>query len=414
MSRLVALIFHNWPLKLAAIVLATLLYAGLVLSRDADSFTGSVQVLPTKLPEGTVLVTNLEPVTLVRYLRSGDGNSVVTPDSFSATVDLSGVDPDAGPTFVPIEVVAVNPALGVVSWEPAGLNVQLDRIVSKTVPVQVIEGPPPENLEVRDPVVDPETVVVRGPDSAVSQVVAARADVAIDPSGIDFDRDVELIPVDALGNAVLEVDVEPALAHVTILVLTDSTTKSVAVNPIVTGTPATGFEVESVTVEPALVTVEGDADQVAAIVRADTQPISISGATEGVSVPAELALPEGVLPLGDGTVQVTITLRTVTVTRNLDAAVVPAGEAAGLIYELSVASTLVTVGGSPADLNRIDASTFTVSADVTGLPPGTHEVELEATLPSGVRLVAINPPTVTVTITSPPLASASPGPSASP
>ena len=68
MSRLVGIIVHNWPLKLAAIGLATLLYGGLVLSQSAQTFTeGVIPVQARNQPPDTFLVTTLDPVTEVRY-----------------------------------------------------------------------------------------------------------------------------------------------------------------------------------------------------------------------------------------------------------------------------------------------------------------------------------------------------------
>ena len=40
MTRVLGVLIHNWPLKLAAIGLATLLYGGLVLSQSSATLTG--------------------------------------------------------------------------------------------------------------------------------------------------------------------------------------------------------------------------------------------------------------------------------------------------------------------------------------------------------------------------------------
>ena len=49
-------------------------------------------------------------------------------------------------------------------------------------------------------VVEPETVAVRGAESVVDRVVEGQANVVIEPTGLDVDREVELIPVDALAT----------------------------------------------------------------------------------------------------------------------------------------------------------------------------------------------------------------------
>jgi YbbR domain-containing protein len=59
---------------------------------------------------------------------------------------------------------------------------------------------------------------VTGPASIVDQVAESEANVAIDATGLDIDQDVELIPVDNVGDRLTPVDVEPTTAHVTIAV----------------------------------------------------------------------------------------------------------------------------------------------------------------------------------------------------
>jgi YbbR domain-containing protein len=408
-KRLGRLLFHNWPLKLAAVALATMLYAGLVVSQSVQELPSSIAVVPT-LPKDAVLGAGLPNVTRISYVTLGDASARASADTFRATIDLSGVDPNAGTVYVPIKVESRDPRFAVVNWEPPGLNVALDPLKSKKVPVRVSEGTPPAGLEVRPAVISPEMVTVRGAASVIDRVVEARADVVIEPNGLEIDRDIDLVPVDVQNNRLTPVQVTPASAHVTIAVFTDRETRQLPVTPFVTGTPATGYEVASVTVSPLLVTVEGNADQLVGLASADTEPISISGATQDVTKDAALALPQGVLPVGRSTVQVTITLRPQAGTRTYDAAIVLAGGQAGLDYRVSTTHALATVGGPIADLERLDGATFTLLAPVGGLGPGTHEVTLAANLSIGLTLVAVNPRTVTVmvTVASPATPSASP------
>jgi hypothetical protein len=63
---------------------------------------------------------------------------------------------------------------------------------------------------------------------------------------------------------------------------------------------------------------------------------------------------------------------------------------------------LITVGGSPADLDRLIGATLAVDLDVTTLGPGTTEVAVTAALPPGVTLVGASPPRVEVIVTARP------------
>lgn len=400
MTRVVGLLFHNWPLKLAAIVLATMLYAGLVVSQSVQELPTSIAVVPT-LPPKAVLGESLPQVTRIRYITIGDASARASADSFRATIDLTGVDPSAGSTYVRIDVKSVDPRFTVVNFDPPGIYVQLDPLITKTVPVRVATGTTPSGLDVRPAVVSPKTVTVRGAASVIDRVIEARADVVIEPNALDIDRDIDLIPVDAQDNRVTPVDVVPAAAHVQIAVFSDRETRPLPVTPLVTGDPAAGYEVASVTVTPLLISVEGDADQLVPLLSAETEPISINGATQDIVTDAKLALPPGVLPLGESTVHVTIKIRQLTGTRTYDAGVVVAGRQAGLDYQLSTTHALATVGGTIADLDRLDAAAFTLTAQVGGLGPGTHVVTLEANLQVGLSLVTLSPATVTVTVTAP-------------
>ncbi|HEX2754871.1 MAG TPA: CdaR family protein [Candidatus Limnocylindrales bacterium] len=408
MTRLLGAIVYNWPLKLMAIVLATLLYAGLVVSQSTFEIPAALQIHPLNQPLTAVILGNLPYVSRVRYVANGDVGAGPTPDSFRATIDLSGVNPEAGSTYVKIDVSSNDPRFLAVDWEPRGINVQLDPFRSYQVPVRVNKGTVPDNLDVRPAELSVSTVTVSGPDSVVKFVVEARADVLIDPSGTPVDRDVPLIPVDQLGNRLTPVQVEPASVHVTIAVFNNSRKKVLAVNPIVTGTPPQGYVVDTITVTPSTVTVEGNADQLSALVRADTKAISIGTATGTIDTDVDLDLPAGVLPIGSKSVHLTITLKVETGTKAFAAALVPVGRQPGLEYRFSTLNILVNVAGPLADLDRLDPSSFTVPLDVTGLGVGVHEVMPTPNLQAGLRLLNVDPATVTVTITAP----ASPAPSA--
>jgi YbbR domain-containing protein len=414
-NRVLRLFTHNWPLKLAAIVLASMLYAGFVVSQSVQEFQGTVEIKPLNIPEEASLGDNLPQVTNIRYISVDDASARASADSFQATIDLADVDPLAElPTYVPVRVRSVDPRFTVVGYAPQGINIQLDPVkVKENVPVNVVQGSTPEGLDVRTPIVSPEVVTVRGPASVVDRVTEVRADVVIEPNGLDIDRDVDLIPVDIRGDRVTPVEVNPATAHVRIAVFRNLESRPLPVTPVVTGQPAAGYRLESIAVSPLLVSVEGDADLILGLAEADTMPIQINGATQDIVTDTELNLPEGILPAGgaDVTVRVTITIRPIAGTRNFDAGIVLAGRQAGLDYRLSIDHAVATVGGPLADIDRIDPAAFTLRAPVGGLQPGTHEVTLEANLPVGLSLVTSEPATVTVTITA---AAASPSAAASP
>jgi YbbR domain-containing protein len=410
LTRVVRFLVRNWPLKAAAVVFATLLYGTLVVSQNQRTINVSVPVSAINQPAGVVLLSNLDSVTQVKIFAPQD-SAALDSSSFRATVDLSNVDPKVGRVLVPVHIEPIDDRVQVLEVVPGRISIEVDQIATRTVPVIVEKGPVPSGLDVRAPVLSTDTVTVKGPASEVRRVDRAEARIQIDPGGIDFDRDVELIPVDALGNELAPVDVEPATIRVRIAVFTDRRTRSLPVKPNVTGTPAAGFEVASVAVQPLILTVEGDADQLAGLSSVDTAPISISGATGNISTSVGLALPTGVLPIGGESVRVTIGIRQVTATRTFSAGIVLTGSRSDRVYSLSTDHVLVTLGGSIADLDGLEGRSFNVQAAVGGLEVGRREVAVVANLPAGLTLVAASPPSVVVTVALPPPSAA---PSAAP
>jgi YbbR domain-containing protein len=414
MSRFIQFLVRNWPLKLAAIILATLLYAGLVLSQSAQVWTGSVPVVPLRLPTSAVLLNNLPPVTSIRYFAPTEVAQRLTSASFSATVDLSAAQPQADNPIVIAKVTVTNadPRVTILDYDPPSIIVRLDPLVTKNVPVTVDHGDVPAGLELREPVLSVSEATVSGADSVVRLVTSAQARVVVQPSGIDVDQTVDLVAVDARGEVQSPVKVEPSSVHVQIAVGSGLQTRSLAIHPVVTGTPAAGFEIESIAVEPPAVSVEGDADALAALAKVDTDPISVTGASTDLVRTVPLDLPAGVSSISGDSATVTITLRPVAATRTYSVGIVLSGARDDRTYSLSTDSVVVTVGGTVAALDSLDPRTLAVVADVDGLAPGNHKVRLKISLPADVQLVATSPPEVTVSVggnaTPPPQPSPSP------
>jgi YbbR domain-containing protein len=223
--------------------------------------------------------------------------------------------------------------------------------------------------------------------------------VRLDPSGIDVNETVGLVPVDARGEIVTGADVQPSTVRVTIQIGSQLSTKTLPVSPVVAGTPSSSVEITSVEVQPALVTVEGEADALAGLVSVETRPVAISGATTDVEAVVGLDLPNGVAALGVEQVRVTITIRPRTGTRTFEAGVQVVNSASDLVYVPAIDRVLLTLGGTLEALDAVDPTRVAARLDVAGLGLGTAPVTVTVRLPAGVTLVAASPLAVTLTVT---------------
>jgi len=305
MKRALRFLIHNWPLKVAAIALASLLYGGLVLSQTTVEFTSPVPIQIENAPADVIVLSNPGAVTQITYVAPPDLGLRIDSATFRASVDLADVDAGAGSASLPVSVEAVDPRVQVLDFEPRVIVLDLDRVATKSVPIRAILLNVPEGFETGEPIVEGSTATVRGPQSIVSRVTEAQAPVTIDGSGINVNQLVTLVAVDEQGAAIssaVRVDVEPAQVRVRVPIFSDRRSRTLPIRPNVIGTPAAGFEVASVEVDPAVASVEGDANDLAGLDRADTAPIDIAGASSTVTQTVGLALPEGVQALGSGTV----------------------------------------------------------------------------------------------------------------
>ena len=178
MTRILALLVHNWPLKLAAVGLATLLYGGLVVSRSTSTLDDIVIPIGTVgQPADSFLLTSIDPVTQIRYF--GPPGTRPRSSDFEATIDLSGIQPGSGPQRVRVQVVSIDTRIRIVGVQPDQVTVNLDIVGRKAIPVVIEHAPAPEGLELGDESAAPDTVEVFGPASVIERVVAARASVII-------------------------------------------------------------------------------------------------------------------------------------------------------------------------------------------------------------------------------------------
>jgi len=415
-TRLTGLITHNWPLKVAAIALATVLYAGLALSQNARVWPGRVPIEAVNQPTGAFLLENLGDVTSIRYYAPADVASRISSSDFQAVVDLATVTPVQGgaPVSVPVEVIALDPRIKVLDYTPDRVAVRLDPVITRTVPITVDRGTIPVGLEIGDPVLSAQTAAVRGASSLVERVETVSARVAIDPTGINVDGEVDLVALDARGDAVAPVDIEPDRVHVTIIVGRESASRSLPVAPDLSGAPAAGWSVRSVTVEPPVVTIRGPLEAVAAMTSIPTVPISLAGRTTDLTATVDLVAPAGVEVIDGAQVRVTVVIAADRGSRSFGVGLRPTGAVEGRTYALSVPDVLVTLGGTSAALDAVDPTKLSASVAVGGLEPGSHAVKVVFKAPDGTSLVAISPATVTVVVAAPSSATPSPSPTPTP
>jgi YbbR domain-containing protein len=387
------------------------MYAGMIVLQSTQPWPGKVPIEPVNQPEKSVLLNPelLGQVGNIRYIAPPDVK--LTASNFRATVDLRDAKvSESESSFVKVRLVADDSRVQIIDYQPQQISVRLDPLVTRSVSVRAKLGTPPSGLEPGTPVLSFTKVDVTGAASDVRRVSYAEARVGIDASGLDINKDVDLVAHDAADAVVNNVEFNPLSVNVQVQVGSQLRTETVAVHPVTQGNPAAGYYISSIDIDPPLVSVRGEADALARLNDlADTKPISIAGRTGDVSVSVALNLPSGVEAVDTTAISVVVHLQSPSSTRSVTVGIVPDGARPDRVYTLSILNVIVTLGGADAALNAFDTSTLVATVSVGDLDVGTYTVKLTMTLPPGIKALPMSPSEITVVVDKP----ASPGPSAS-
>jgi YbbR domain-containing protein len=204
-------ISRNFGLKVAAVLIGIILWFTfnyLTAGETKYSKTIVVPVTVQHVSSGLVAATTIRQVTIeLAGTRSRlDG---LAPDDFTAFVDASG---KVGGTYALDISIRGAGTDTIKSVTPESATLVVDRYGFRRVPVVLEDAGPSSGPPVR---VAPETVVVAGAQSAVSQVMAAQATVAYPADKGAVVMELRPVPVDAQLHPVTGITVDPPVVRAT-------------------------------------------------------------------------------------------------------------------------------------------------------------------------------------------------------
>jgi YbbR domain-containing protein len=371
--------------------------------QEAEAFSSGIDVEFVNVP-ANLAVANASQ-TSVRIRIEGPRNELadLTAADFDATVNLGGFD--EGVRNVEVEVTPPNRRISVTDVTPRRIDVTLEPLRSKEVPVEVrLVGSPQIGFEATDTEVDPERVSVSGAASLVALVETAVAEVNLTALRADFTQDrVELHPRDVRGGAISRVTVNPGTASVRVRLEQREFSLSFTVAPNITGEPAEGHNITGINVSPALVTVTGPLEvlqSIDALRGISTEEISIADARSDVARSVQLLLPPDARVEGEPTIIVRVSIEAAMGQFTYD--IVPQIRSVGSGLRATVAGPVrVTLSGPIPVLRQLSPDAITVVADAQGRDEGLHSLEIQVQAPAGTRVVGTEPETVGIALTRP-------------
>lgn len=191
------------------------------------------------------------------------------------------------------------------TMNPSRAYITLERVLTADFELQIIAEGRPANDKYPVLTAANRFVRVSGPRSQVSRVVGAA--LQVDLTGIY--EDTSLLPMvqllDAAGRQVTGLLVDPGAVAVNIELLSG---KELPVRPVVSGEPAAGYELHSITVEPSSIVIYGPASVLEGLTYLETELVNLEGLTEDTEFTVDLVLPTDIYGAQETTMRVEVTV----------------------------------------------------------------------------------------------------------
>lgn len=331
-----------------------------------------------------------------------------TAEDIIVRADWSNLPP--GTHAIPLEVTTARRA--VVDTRPAQLTVTLEQRQARQKPV-IIErladvptgyvhvGSTPEQTQ----------ILISGTLAQVEAVDRLLARIDLSQARASFTDEVALIPVDVNGVAVSDVTLSQSTVSVAVEIRQREDVLAVPVSPQVDydSVPA-GYVARLDNFTPETATVRGSPGLLALLPEIlDTVEIDLSGRTasftEQVAVELPDSLPAGTLTILEGQIiDVSIVIEARVAQRQFDGVAVQVIGGTGEVRVIPSRVSVILTGPQPV-LDALEADDVFVTVDVTGLPPGTADVQPQASI-TGAQIAAdgvrVIPAAVGVIIIEPP------------
>ncbi len=396
---------RDLPLKAAALAIALLLWVAAVEAAPREKvewFPGRVPVERPEIPAGYVLRGQLGDVRVLVRAPEATFDKIAQQD-LRATIDAADLDAARDePQDAMIHVSASDPRVAVVQVDPASISVRLERLVTRTLAIQVrFANSPPREFQPGVPALSAAEVAVTGPQSLVGSVAAVYATLRFGDTPVDLSQSAQAVAVDAAGAVVDGVRVEPAAVQVTVPVLSTASTRTLPVLWTIRGIVANGYWIQRITTDPVAVTVRGDQTLLASLERIETAPIDVNGLTANRSYRVALVLPAGVTLIEPADAVVGVTVVPLTGTRPFPlVAVAVIGLGSNLVAEVDPRTVDTVVAGPVPTLAALAADAVSASVDAAGKGPGTYTMDVTVRVVAGVTVQSVQPTRVTLTIRS--------------
>lgn len=379
---------HNFGLKILSFLLAILLWNYVIISntditrmREIDGLNGYISGQSTMNTFGLALLEDptdaLEDISVTVEVPQAS-YSRISASNVQVWLDLSNVRA-AGTQEVAMKASS---SIGrVKEIHPESLTLTFEALDSRVVPVNVVvDSDDAGDYWYNVNRINPSTITVSGAASIVRSIASASATLV--PAG-NTNAYTTAVPYDLLdseGNVISTTMLNRSSTSVSASI-SAYPMKELAVsnNPasVLSGQPAPGYLVESVTIQPETLRVAGDGDLLDSLDQLLIEPVSVENASQSFSVRAKVSALSDFKYISSEQVYVNITIaeeNTSGWVENVDVRFSGKGEGLSVTYRYDDLRVYVT--GTRSVVKALIEEGISASIDLSGLKAGSYDLPL--------------------------------------
>ena len=372
---------NNLGYKLLSLLLAILLWNYVISTNTSITRTKTLYNLTGNVSGQSVLTGNQLAMTEdPTDALSGLSVTVEAPQADYAkvssgnvqvTLDLSNVR-SAGVQEVPLRATSTYGRVRGIS--PQSLQLTFENLDSRNVTINPEITGQADNYWYSVSRLNPSVLTVSGASSVVQSIASAR--VGVDVTGMESSA-VKVLPftlLDADGNEISQTMLNRTTSSISVsLDVYPCREIPFATDPasLVTGQPAEGFEVESVTIQPESVTVAAEQELLDSLAQLMIDPVSVSGASQSFSARTTVSQLSDFKNVSSEQVYVNVNIVEETITGFVDQVkVVFNNTGDNLVATYEPLGVYVT--GPRSEVEALQASGMTVQLDLSGYAAGYY------------------------------------------
>ena len=374
---------NNLGLKLLSLLLAILLWNYVVLSdtsitraKTLYSVTGYLSGQSTLNGYGLALLDDpsdlLSDISVTIEAPQAE-YSRVSSDNVQVTLDLSNIR-SAGTQEVPFRATSFYGK--VVDISPESLKLTFETLDSRTVAVNPIVTGESDDYWYSVSRTNPSLLTVSGASSAVQSVTSAQ--VNVDVTGITGSMTPSLpyVLLDASGDVVSQTMLNRSTSSISVSLEVYPCRDipiSTDLSSVITGQPAPGYVVQSVSVQPESVSVAADREFLDSLDKLVIEPVSVEGASQSFTAKTSISQLSDFRNVAAEQVYISVMIAEETVSAyidNISVIITGTGENMSATYEPMGAFA----AGPKSMVEKLQAEGLTVTMDVTDLTEGYYLV----------------------------------------